>query len=277
MIDMRYKPYYLPQINCPYSIVMEKLNEQGIDCEVIKVEPNELKPLQGIVFSGDINFVELNDLNPIWVDMDNNILDGHHRWVKALSENTPIIAVKIYMNNKDGCRLLNKIQDIYEYEQAISIEETGSHQNNINMENSIDSDGSRSDFLSTLEESNETVVDEKSEKNAKKIFAYRKDPIRENSVVGNFFLLSPVNGFGKYEIEFDNLLDTNDMGLTYVNNQQPVDILARIWFPNINFEKLSETYKITSENLKNRAVAEKAMKLGYDGIKYGDTLLQGLK
>ena len=30
-------------------------------------------------------------------------------------------------------------------------------------------------------------------------------------------------------------------------------------------------------NLKNKAIAEKAMKLGFDGIKYGDTLIQGLK
>jgi len=30
-------------------------------------------------------------------------------------------------------------------------------------------------------------------------------------------------------------------------------------------------------NLKNKAVAHKAKKHGYDAIKYGDTLIQGLK
>ena len=45
----------------------------------------------------------------------------------------------------------------------------------------------------------------------------------------------------------------------------------------MNFEKLSEEYDIPSLNLKNKAIAEKAQTLGYDGIKYGDTLIQGLK
>ena len=53
--------------------------------------------------------------------------------------------------------------------------------------------------------------------------------------------------------------------------------MAKIWFPHINFEKISEQYEMPSINLKNKAIAEKAMKLGYDGIKYGDTLIQGLK
>jgi hypothetical protein len=96
-------------------------------------------------------------------------------------------------------------------------------------------------------------------------------------VVGNFFLLKPVEGFDKYEIEFDNLLDLHSLGVTYKDGQEPLDIMAKIWFPHINFEKISEEYGMPSINLKNKAIAEKAMVLGFDGIKYGDTLIQGLK
>ena len=40
---------------------------------------------------------------------------------------------------------------------------------------------------------------------------------------------------------------------------------------------ISKQYGIESINLKNKAITEKAMHLGFDGIKYGDTLIQGLK
>jgi hypothetical protein len=138
-------------------------------------------------------------------------------------------------------------------------------------------DNTNSEFLTTLEEDNVNVQAENSEKNQKTVVGFRKDPIKENSVVGNFFILEPVNGFDKYQIDFDNLLDTNELGIEYKDSQDPVDILAKIWFPNINFEKISEQHNMPSINLKMKAITEKAMKLGYDGIKYGDKLVQGLK
>ena len=72
-------------------------------------------------------------------------------------------------------------------------------------------------------------------------------------------------------------MDTNALGVSYKDGQEPIDILAKSWFPNINFEQLSTQHNTTSINLKTKAVAEKAMKMGYDGIKYGDSIIQGLK
>ena len=94
---------------------------------------------------------------------------------------------------------------------------------------------------------------------------------------GNFFMIKEQPGWDKYEIEFDNLLDTTGMGVAYKDSQEPVDILAKSWFPNVNFEKISKKYDVPAINLKNKAVAEKAMKMGYDGIKYGNEIIQGLK
>jgi uncharacterized lipoprotein YehR (DUF1307 family) len=277
MIDMRYKPRFLPQVSAPFSVVLQKLGDEGVDYEMVEVDANELQPLQGITFSDDVGNISLDDMKPIWISDDLKVLDGHHRMVRALLDNVRIKAVKIKANEKDACRILNKIQDIYDYEQASGMEEVVNN-DIINDENDIDNNYTdRSEFLSTLEEDNASIQTENSNSNQQTIIAYRKDPIKENSVVGNFFTLKPLAGFSKYQIEFDNLLDTNALGVTYKDSQEPADIMAKIWFPNVNFEELSKKHNTTSSNLKNKAIAEKAMKMGYDGIKYGDTLIQGLK
>lgn len=280
MIDMRYKPRFLPQMSAPFDIVLQKLDEEGVGYDIVEVSPEELNASQGITFSDEVSKVNLDDTNPIWMADENKILDGHHRWVKAMLENKSLKAVHVKLNEKDAARVLNKIQDIYEYEQARGMEEQ--EENAINYyandaKSGIDNSNSDNEFLASLEEDNANVQLEKPEKNQKTIMAYRKEPIKENSVVGNFFTLSPVDGFSKYEIDFDNLLDTNELGIAYKDGQEPVDILAKIWFPNINFEKISEQYDMPSTNLKTKAITERAMKLGYDGVKYGDKLIQGLK
>jgi hypothetical protein len=276
MIDMRYKPRFLPQVSAPYTIMLQKLDDDGVDYDIVEIDPNELEPLQGITFSDEVENVNLNDMNPIWMSNNNKVLDGHHRMVRGLLDNKKLKAIRINLNEKDAARVLNKIHDIYEYEQAHGMEET-TNDEVINDENQASAGVSQSEFLASLEEDNMTIQQEKSEGNEKTIIAYRKEPIKKNSVVGNFFTLNPIDGFTKYQIDFDNLLDTNELGVTYKDGQQPVDILAKIWFPHINFEKISSQYNTDSNNIKSKAIAEKAMKLGYDGVKYGDKIIQGLK
>ena len=272
IIDMRYKPQFLPQVNAPYDVVLQKLDDENVNYTSIEIDPNELKPLQGITFSDEVGNVKIDDMNPIWISSDMQVLDGHHRMVRALLDEIPIKCIKIDMNHKDACRILNKIQDIYEYEQSQGLEE-------VQVQDTINFYGEdENQFLNSLEEDNlATQTDEVPNTNEKTIIGYRKEPIKENSVVGNFFTLKPIVGWDKYEINFENLLDTNSLGVTYKDGQDPVDILTKTWFPNINFEKISKQYDVPAINLKNKAVAEKAMKMGYDGIKYGNTIIQGLK
>lgn len=294
MITLAYKPYHLPQINMPFEEMFSKLDEEGVVYEAQIVHPNELTPSQGITFSDEITGLGSNKEKPIWVGSNNEILDGHHRYVNHLMNDEPISIIKIQMNGKDACRLLNKIQDIYEYEQNLGVEEALLHQRNINDRNDVANDGANdgaydsvyegaddveTDFLSMLEQDNLNDVDDEEERprNNVKIVAYRRGDVNENSKAGNFFILKPYEGFTKYEIEFDNLLNTNDFGIEYKNSQSPTDVLSKLWFPNVNFQKLSEKYDISVMNLKNRAIAEKAQKLGYDGVQYGDLIIQGLK
>jgi hypothetical protein len=274
MIDMRHKPYFLPQVHMPYDIVLQKLRDEDVGYDFIEADPNELKAMQGITFSDDVGKVKPSDDKPIWVGDDMSILDGHHRWVRALLDNTPVKAVKIKMNPKDACRLLNRLQDIYEYEQALNVEEVVA-QDQINFDNDQNAGISSEEFLKVMEETNEEISGEDA-LNPQKLIGYRKQPINDKSVVGNFFLLSPQKGYDKYEIEFENLLDTNALGVAYMDGQQPIDILSKIWFPNVNFEVMAESQETPSINIKNKAIAEKAKKMGYDGIKHGDILLQGL-
>lgn len=270
------RPYHLPQISAPYTIVLGKLDDEGVDYELTQLHPNEndeINPSQNVIFGDEVSNVVIKDENPIWLaGIDKiNICDGHHRYFKGLLDNIPVIAVKIKMDFKDACRLLNKIQDIYEYEESRGLEE-------VEMQDAINYYGDdENQFLNSLEEDNISVQAEKPSLNQQTVVAYRKEPIKDNSVVGNFFTLSPIDGYSKYEIDFDNLLDTHVLGIMYKDGQQPVEILSKVWFPHVNFEQLSQQYNMPSINLKNKAIAEKAMKMGFDGVKYGDTLIQGLK
>jgi len=276
MIDMRFRPAHLPQMSMPYTIALQRLDDEKVDYDIYDANPDELSASQGIVFSDIISNVKGGNKNPIWVDKDNNVLDGHHRFVKALIDKTPIKTVKINLIGKDAARILNKVQDIYEYEEQHKVEEVVG-QDIINANNDEDPNVSYSEFLESLEKHNESFQNDNGVKNQKKIIGYRKDPIKENSVVGNFFTLEPIEGFDKYEIEFDNLLDVDDLGLKSNKKISPIDALVLIWFPHIDFEKISSENNIDSMNLKNKAITEKAKKFGYDGIKYGKKLLQGLK
>lgn len=270
MIDMRFRPYHLPQVNAPYNIVIDKLDDEGINYEIIDVDPNTLNASQGVVLSDVVSNVKNDNKNPIWVDTDNNVLDGHHRFVKALVDDSSIRIVKIGMSNKDACRLLNRIQDIYDYDEQQGMEEVVT-QNIINANNDSDGDASYAEFLESLEDINETS------KNPQMIKAYRKGGIMENSTIGNFFTLNPSEGFDEYEIDFENLLDTDDLDINYSEKKTPIEVLCSVWFPHINFDDLSKKQGVDVMNLKNKAVSEKARKNGYDGIKYGDKLLQGFK
>ena len=284
MIDTRYKPPHLPQINAPFIYVLDKLEQDGVEYNIKQSHPSELKPSQGIVALDKISSIDLDNIKPIWTSMDNDILDGHHRYGAALSHDKPIRHVQIMLNPKDAIRALNKIQDIFEYEQQTQLEEVVA-QDVLNLGTGMDGGISHSEFLATLEaemdDENREILHSGNEqgvvkKKKKIVTGYRKTAVVEDSEVGNFFTLNPVEGYKKYDIEFDKLLDTNDMNAIFIKGESPVFILAKKWFPNIDFDKIGKKYKISPNVLINRAVAEKAKSMGYDGIKYGDVMVQGL-
>lgn len=272
MITMQIKPSFLPQISAPFNYTLGMLDNEGIDYKYMQGDPEDLIPLQGIVIQDKIS--EIKDIKPIWVSKDNYILDGHHRFASALSKGILIKYIKISLPYKEAIRVLNKIQDIFDYENQEKINDVVG-QDHFNMRNDKDS-GIEDDFLSMLEiDSNDEKKILHDNKKLKKITGYRKKDINEKSVVGNFFSLKESDGYNKYDMEFNSLLDTNELNLNFRSDSTPVAVLSKNWFPNVDFKKLGKKYDVKEESIMNRAVAEKAKKMGYDGIKYGDIMIQG--
>lgn len=267
---MNIKPKHLPQISAPFNIMLDSLKDEGILFKKETLMPSEMTPIQPITTLGSIEF-ETNEKDPIWVagktDNENYVIDGHHRWVDSLSLNQPISCIKLFLSVEDACRVLNRIQDLYEYKQKLNLEEIGSHQRNIN---------DRQDSENWLEMVKEKLeMDTDKQKNPNQFIVYREEPLNEKSLVGNFFMLKPLENGDKYGIEFDNLLDTTTMGVEFKTDQNPVDVLAKLWFPNLDFNKMADEEQIPVEHLKNRAIVECAKEMGYDGIKYGNLMIQG--
>lgn len=278
MIDLRYKPMWLPQVNSPFNYTLDMLDKEGVNYKYMQADPDELIPSQGIVAQDKVSQIDMDNIKPIWISKDNKVLDGHHRYIAALSRNIPIKCVMVMLPQKDAIRVLNKIQDIFEYENQEKVMEVVA-QDQINAMNEPDSGVSTSEFLATLEDDSDKDDDREilhDNKKRKKISGYRKKDINEKSVVGNFFSLKESDGYSKYDMEFDSLLDTNELGLTYHGGSSPVTVLCKKWFPNIDFDRIAKNFDVKPESIMNRAVAEKARKLGHDGIKYGDIMIQGL-
>jgi hypothetical protein len=266
MIDMRYKPSWLPQMSAPFSVVTEMLEKEGIGLKLVKVDPKKLKPSQGIIFAEKVSDIDPKSLKPIWISKEGKVLDGHHRYGSALSHELPTIkAIQIDLPVKDAARLLCKIQDIFEYESQRKMEEVVA-QDQINAMQEPD----------FLEELQKDISETKAAKHKKKkMKGYRMSELKENSAVGNFFSPKMIDGYDEYDIEFNNILDTDELGIVLHPNSSPASALAKSWFPNIEFDKVAKKYNVRPDSIMNRAVSEKARKLGYDGIKYGDVLIQG--
>jgi len=270
-IDLRYKPSWLPQISKPYTDVLKKLKEEGVKFKLVKVNPLALKPLQGIVFTNEITPKET--VEPIWLSNNNDILDGHHRYFNALSNIKGLPAVRVDAEKKDAARVLNKIMDLFQFEEMNEV----LAQNHLNTQNDPDSVFYDSQFLESLRREAYEEIDEDSIGGEKTVVnGYRKVPPHSNSSVGNFFMLNPVRGYKEYELSISKLLDTNKMNINFSSSQSPVEVLATYWFPEYDFSKLEKKLsnsKATKGNLINKAVTEKAKSMGFDAIKFGDIMI----
>ena len=257
-------PKYLPQIKIPIDYVLSELNKLDVNVTYDKIDANDLTPSQLFVISTDLRNAVNDENNPIWVDVDNKIIDGHHKWVNAIQRDLPVIIIRVNNDFNNSCRILNRICDIYEYDRLRNGLEEVVVQDVINQPD---------DELGKIIENPEMLGE--IDKNPITLFGYRKDSVK-NSKNGNFFLLEPISGFQKYKIEFDNLFDLEGVGIAYKSDQNPVDILATLWFPNLNFKLLAEKYDTTDFNLKSRIIVDRAKSLGYDGIKL-NKIVWGLK
>lgn len=240
----------LPQISAPYTEVVELLDSDNITYKKMLVDAAKLKPLQAIIYSDNIRDYDQDSSEPIYVSNERDVVDGHHRLGSAINSNKPIKIILINLNTEDCIKQLTKMQHILEYK------------NKQEDEKDVDL------IKSITEMSTENVGDK-----TNTITAYRKTPIKDNSTNGNFFDPKQQEGYNKYEIEFNNLFDTDDIGLIFNGETSPVEKLAKTWFPIVNFDKLSSEHSLDKNSLINKMIMQHAKEMGYDGIKYGDVLI----
>lgn len=258
MIDVNYKPDYLPQISSPFNIVLKHLDDENVKYKKTILNPHTIKPSQGIVF---LDKIKNNSEDYIWLSKDLKVLDGHHRCGSCLSYDKPIKSIIIMLPYMEAMRVLNKVQDIINFKE--NQEDLNVESNEINIFDII-----RDEYFH-----DENIYGGKK----RRLIGYRNKPIKNKSKSGNFFFLQPIKGYQKFEIEMDNVLDTDELDFIYENNVNPVTKLAEYWFKGVDFDYLSNKNDIPKNKLISRCVSELGIRYGFDGIKYGDIILQVLK
>jgi len=255
-----YKPSKSLQLNAPFSYVAHELNDIGQPYELVGASVDAVNPSQAFIDSDIVSslvdkLTNGEELKAIWLDQDNNTLDGHHRHVAySVNKNTHIPSVRLQCDKETGIKILREIQAKYDRE------------NNSEFLNALKEDGHEKMY----------VTEKKLEGRKETIKGFRKKPIIEKSPSGNFFAIKEIDGFKPYEIEFSNLVDSDQIDKKIKKEKNPPLALAKAWFPKIDFEKKAEEMEMHVEEFIITIVAEKARTKGIDGILYGDKLLQSI-
>jgi hypothetical protein len=281
---------WLPQVKEEnVNEILQEMKDGGIIVKSVMIEPSYLKPLQKKVMKpkiDEINNVIDNDgyLPKTWVDANNNILDGHHR-VYAYQSRPDIDKVecfKIFLNSKDACRILNKIQDRIEFKKEYGITNSSSF-NNINpIEKEIKSVELVDDakYLGKDKEQEIKSLQDKltfDDVTNKACTLYSVRPFDKGNTSGFIMSFTKDKGYDKeYEILFDKILHVpaEEMEL-----HDPF-YLSAMYMLDPNFEKdptmikkmASDLNQVYAHFIKNRLNGF-AKRAGYDGINFGDKLM----
>jgi hypothetical protein len=281
---------WLPQVKEEnIDEILQEMKDGGIIVKSVMIEPSYLKPLQKKVMKSkidEINGVIDNDdyLPKTWVDANNNILDGHHR-VYAYQSRPDIDKVecyKIFLNSKDACRILNKIQDRIEFKKEYGITNSNTFSNVNPIEKEIKSVDVVDDakYLGKDKEQEVKSLQDKltfDDVTNKTCTLYSVRPFDKGNTSGFIMSFTKDKGYDKeYEILFDKVLHVpaEEMDL-----HDPF-YLAGMYILDPNFEKdpsmikkmASDVNQVYAHFIKNRLNGF-AKRAGYDGINFGDKLM----
>ena len=281
---------WLPQVKEEnIDEILQEMKDGGIIVKSVMIEPSYLKPLQKKVMKpkiDEINNVIDSDgyLPKTWVDANNNILDGHHR-VYAYQSRPDIDKVecyKIFLNSKDACRILNKIQDRIEFKKEYGITNPSTFTNINPVEKEIKSvelvDNAK--YLGKDKEQEVKSLEDKltfDDVTNKVLTLYSVRPFDKGNTSGFIMSFTKDKGYDKeYEILFDKVLHVpaEEMEL-----HEPF-YLAGMYILDPNFEKdpaiikkmASDVNQVYAHFIKNRLNGF-AKRGGYDGINFGNKLM----
>lgn len=279
---------WLPQVKQEnINEILQELEDIGIIVKSVLIGPSYLKPLQKKVSKpiiDELNNVVDNDgyLPKIWVDANNNILDGHHR--SYVYQSRPDIdkveCYKIFLNSKDACRILNRIQDKILFKKEYNITEPNTYntfdplQREIKNINRPKAQYFGKEAEQEIQEEKNLTFDDVTNKTCT-LFSVR--PFDKGNKSGFIMSFTKDKGYDKeYEILFDKLLNVpkEEMDL-----YEPF-YLAGMYMLDPNFEKdpvkikkmASDVNKVYAEFIKDRLNGF-AKRAGYDGINFGDKLM----
>ena len=106
---------------------------------------------------------------------------------------------------------------------------------------------------------------------------YRSKSANPKGKYGTFYSLTTQNrDTNKISIIFNNLLQI-DNDKVFPFEGLPSEYLASLWFKNFDFGFESDKLGIESGELMDKMVTQKAIDMGYDGIKFGDLEFVNLK
>lgn len=258
-----YKLMNNPQMSAPFKFITGGLNNTNHPYEVAGINVNDLKPTQPFIDTDIVDdFVnKLNngeELDPIWVSKDNDILDGHKRMAAHMiaRPDGAVPSIRLMCDKKTGMDILNEIEKSFK-EHKLKYDQ--------------------SDVLRSLsEENNSMYIPDKPIKTKKEVItAYRKLPLKKN-ISGNFFVTKPLPGYKPYEIEFQSMFRTDSMDKKIGSTENPPKALAEFWFPTLDFKTKTKDFGMSENDLINTLIAEKARTKGIDGILYGEKLIQSI-
>jgi hypothetical protein len=250
---MAVKNSWLPQITSDYDYVYKNLDTSNVGYKIDAYDPHKIKPLTDNVNIDNIRGIKDSVLkgepvNPIFISKDDEVLDGHDRLFafQMTPEVSKIICVKVYADKHDASRILNKIQDKY------------------NWENNLDDN--------FQEKANDLEESEGEPKNKKTLTLYSNKPFVPNTKVGNLLIDKQKPSFDKaYQFVFENLYELDDKEC----GDNPIESLSKKWFPDYdNFKMEAARAVLTFENYVLKRIYQEAYKRGFDGIKYGTKFVQ---
>ncbi len=279
---------WLPQIeDGNINEILQELKDNGIIVKSVLIEPNYLKPLQKRVSKSkidDLNQMVDNDeyLPKVWVDANNNILDGHHRAYvyQSRPDISKVECFKVFLNSNDACRILNRAQDKIDFRREYNITEPNTYstfdpiQREIKNINQPKAQYFGKDSEQETQKEKDLTFDDVTNKTCT---LYSVRPFDKGNKSGFIMSFTKDKGYDKeYEILFDKVLNVpkEEMDL-----YEPF-YLSGMYILDPNFEKdpsmikkmASDVNKVYAEFIKDRLNGF-AKREGYDGINFGDKLM----
>ena len=303
-VEKRLKPTWMAQVDAPQEYVLEFLNREGVGHKVVTMDPKLCKPTQkdvdpekakGISEAMDAD----KPLGPVYLSADDEILDGHHRAFAAIRnpDVEGISCIKIYQGLQDAMRTLNKIQDIFSFEKENNMPGFAGKYGNTVDESAKDdvtqvapvapvaadatADTGATDVQIPQDavpapqqaQGSQLVPFESAAQNPKELTLYAAKPVNTQARTGDFLLMEMKPSMKiEVKVAFENLLEIKPEALEGITF--PTESVLREWLPGQDYTAEAKSQGLTQEVYMSREVNRLALQKGFDGISYGNKLVQ---